>query len=995
MTAPQASEGCREKLSELFRSLESAQRMGTLKLLAPDGERTVYVYFNSGVIEFVKTSHHTALLGRALVKRRKITETQLKSALHRQNQAPRPMRLGQILIEGRLVTHEDIQKALAWQMAEEVFACFTWDSFTDTFYRGEPPLDIFDDEDREYRVALNPGSLCEEAERRERELRSIRQFIPSFHDVCVITTDSRLLGDGGGGERELIGFLDGRRDIEEYLEVLPAPDFVGLRILARLLRNGHAARLDGDQLIQLGQELEDSQEFRRARKRYLRALDIGHSDFELSRRIGQIQEALEQTENAVVRYMDYAEQCERHEFYDVAVETLRHCLTLEPEHLEALKALGELLEKTEQIDEAIEVYEKAIALVEDDEEALGLWARIGRLKPDSIEVHKKLADLYLESNDRTQAFMELQELATLYLAEDDLESAIPVLRKAHELDPDEIMVHESLATTLARLKRTDEAITEFLKLAANLERSDSGGIFRQHLTHLYEKVVSLAPDHSEARAWLAEAYTDKKNSEKAATNYKGMLPGLREGEDKARLLEVLEKVHSLTPADEDIAKELAELLIAEGRDSEGARILSQLAEAASAEGESDKEQDIFRSLLAVMPGHFEAQRSLARSEVSAGKVEAATRRYLGMALLLDAADRRSDAEEMLRKVVELDPDDIAARRYHAELQARSGRPALACRQLLQAAKRHRDEDNLGFARKMCRRVLELDEKNKDARKLLKELDNRHGVGARTAAEIPQPTPPDKQAIKAMPTITGGGLAQVQVVGGTKNSKNSIKKLKAMFGRRQVREGPGDSGNVVDESVAKKARKGINKLKALRGGGFGGGGDDDEGGPTPTAIRNGPEGPGQALSEGLSKKAKGGINKLKALRGGGAAPAGPAVSSGPEGPGQALSEGLSKKAKGGINKLKALKAGGGGPLSSGPDAPGEAVSEDLTKKAKGGINKLKALRGGGASAGGGGPKPAVSAGPEAPGQALSADLSKKAKGGISKLKALKLGKAKES
>ena len=75
------------------------------------------------------------------------------------------MRLGQILIEGRLVTHEDIQKALAWQMAEEVFACFTWDSFTDTFYRGEPPLDIFDDEDREYRVALNPGSLCEEAER--------------------------------------------------------------------------------------------------------------------------------------------------------------------------------------------------------------------------------------------------------------------------------------------------------------------------------------------------------------------------------------------------------------------------------------------------------------------------------------------------------------------------------------------------------------------------------------------------------------------------------------------------------------------------------------------------------------------------------------------------------------------------------------------------------------------------------------------------------------
>ncbi|MDF1665776.1 MAG: hypothetical protein P1V97_28715, partial [Planctomycetota bacterium] len=315
MTRADTPEGCLKKLSGLFTSLEETQRMGTLKLSSSNNQM-VYVYFNSGFIEYIKTNRHKTLLGRALVKRRKLSETQLKAALHRQNEAPRPVRLGQILVDGGLVTRDDIQKALAFQMAEEIFACFRWEQFTDVFYRGEPPLDIFQEEDREFRVALRPAQLAQEAERRARELRTVRKLIPSDHDVCVITTDSQLLGDGSG-ERELIGFIDGRRDVEEFLEALPAPDFLGLRILSKLLSNGHAARLDGDQLVKLGQECEEASDYNRAKKRYLRASEIGHSDFELSRRIGQIEEVLGHSSEAVSRYRAYAEQCERHEIYEV------------------------------------------------------------------------------------------------------------------------------------------------------------------------------------------------------------------------------------------------------------------------------------------------------------------------------------------------------------------------------------------------------------------------------------------------------------------------------------------------------------------------------------------------------------------------------------------------------------------------------------------------------------------------------------------------------
>src|SRR5262249_39846926 len=153
------------------------------------------------------------------------------------------------------------------------------------FFRGEPPLDIFEPEDLQGRVALSPGQLAREAERRAQELDGIRRTLPSFQDVYAPTTAAARHESGasaaadGAAEREVLECCDGQRDVDELLDEVRAPDLVALRVLARMVLDGDVAAVDPARLVQLGVELEEKQEFARARRRYVRAEELGHADF--------------------------------------------------------------------------------------------------------------------------------------------------------------------------------------------------------------------------------------------------------------------------------------------------------------------------------------------------------------------------------------------------------------------------------------------------------------------------------------------------------------------------------------------------------------------------------------------------------------------------------------------------------------------------------------------------------------------------------------------
>ncbi|MEZ6188979.1 MAG: tetratricopeptide repeat protein [Planctomycetota bacterium] len=958
-------------LGEFLASLVDHPKTGTFKLSGPDG-RVKYIYFKRGTIELLKTSRSKTLLGKALLKRRKLTTEQLDAALERQKAANANLRLGEILVGMGIVLESDVHQALAYQIAEEVFELFTWPGIKSEFYRGEPPLDIFEVEDLQARVSLSPVQLAREAVRRKKELTEIQRTIPSMRDVYVPTPNAYKSDKSNNlAVQEVFSCLDGQRNVEELLDVVRAPDLVAMRVLVKMKLDGQAVPLAGQELIALGQSLEDRGEFARARSRYLRAEELGYPDFDLPRRIGQIAEALGDTQEACRRYVTYADRCDQSGYPDVAAQTLARVLELDPNQTQARELHAEILAKraraleeagepsAEKTAAAIEEYETLFLQYGAAEDKRRVLTALMTLSPDRLDLRERQAELSLEAGDRGEAIEDFQELAMAYLEDEKLEQAVEVLRRILEVEPGEILALQSLAATYARMGRTEQAVSQYLQFAKTFEDSGLAVASNETLIDIYERIVDLDPQNTEARKFLASAYQGKEEADKSVANYQSMVDSLREQGNSEELYEVLGQLCKLKPGDLELTLERARLARELGRSEEGAALLHQVADAATQTGDTKGAQAALEELLRQAPGDLNAHLALAKHEAQTKRHKRAARRCAAVFDLAVIAGNYAVAEEAVKRAMDHEPDEPEHRERLARVLVHHERNDEAARTLVRAARRARDDENLGMARQWARRALELDGTCDDARDLLENLRAAPAASGFGATER-GPAPAERPATIAA-TITGG--PKVASIEGmrtkTRKMGGALSKLRAMKGggappptevTEKVSPGPEGPGREAEAQVSRKAKNAMSRLKALKSGG------DDAPQPSQHKISKGPEAPGDAADATVVKKTTSAMSRLKALKSGGGddapQPSQHKISKGPEAPGDAADEQVSQKASSAMSRLKALKSGGPKPaeksppkISKGPEAPGEAADEKVSKKANSAMNRLRALKGG--------------------------------------------------
>jgi tetratricopeptide (TPR) repeat protein len=1046
-TVTDARTGAETDLAVLLQQLQEQARTGTLKLSGDDGQ-VKYVYLKRGTIELLKTNRSRTLLGKALLKRRKLTDEQLRSALERQKAASSKLRLGEILVGMGIVLESDVHQALAYQIAEEIFELFGRATLRSEFYRGEPPLDIFESEDLQARVSLSPVQLTREAIRRQNELVDIKRTLASLRDVYALTPAAyaKAEAEQNPAIQEVVASIDNLRNVSEVLDVVRAPDLVALRMLAKMVQDGEAVALSAQDLIALGQELEDRAEYDRARERYLRAEELGHPDFDLPRRIGQIAEAMSDKPEACRRYVVYADRCVQAGYPDVATLTLGRVLELDPNDVEARERLAELLARTAgtlaeagdpgaaaKAAEAGAQYEHLLAITTAPGEQRRLLGALIALLPDREDLRERMADVSIALGDPGQAVQDLQDLAIHSLEAGNLERATATLQKILQIDPDDLLALQSLAITYQRQGRKEDAVREFLRLARTLEESGLAVASADRMVEIYEKVVELDPANAQARRFLAHAYDDKKEADKAIANYASIAQALRGKGNDEELLAALDKLVGLKPNDQELALERAQLLRKLGRGGESLGALKQLAEAASKQGDAAAAQSAWNELLAQVPGDLDAHLAIARLEgQSKETAKAAGRRYAAVFELALVAGKDDLAEEAIRRAIDLELDPQPEQRERlARIQALRGQPADAAKTLVRAARRARDDENLGQAQTWIRRALELDATCEDALELRDALKRSPVAAAATPAPSlhnanvslgPSVAPSigmadgDEQRQVIHATITGGAptmsIESFKSKGTRKIGGIAERLRNAMSGggpsapvAPEALDGGGAStaqakaagGEAPDPALSRKASSAMNRLRALKGGGGGSGpsaGASAE--PTPEApaapISKGPEGPGEVVDDGLAKKASSAMNRLKAMKSGGGAGSEPAaaplpngggapqqLSKGPEGPGEVVDDGLAKKASSAMNRLKAMKGGGGAPA---PAKPAGQDDQDPPASAPAPTTPSPTPAGG----------QQVSKGPEAPGEAVDDGLAKKATSAMSRLKALKSGGA---
>ncbi len=404
----------------------------------------------------------------------------------------------------------------------------------------------------------------------------------------------------------------------------------------------------------------------------------------------------------------------------------------------AWRELVQLLAAVEDPAVADQVFDAVVALGERSaDEAAVLTAR-SRLnwQLDRPEVARELALAAAEQSGKREDLVWAAQLASAF---DDYEQALDLYRRARELDPDDVVLGLSEAEALRQLDRLDEALTVLEELEPDPDVLYSIATYSQlsgrhtEAREAWELMAAWAPvedanQHAFMVAWLAEIL---EMPEEAAAWYSRVRGG--PNVDRALLR------RALLLAAEDRLDEARQMLVL-ARDTEQRDLREQAwlieAELLRDGGRADEAVALLGEALRNNPSSIPLLYSRAINAIEMDDLELAEqdlRRIIqidgenAMALnalgytLTDRTTRHAEAYRLIRRALELSPDEPAILDSMGWVYFRLGRPETALGYLERALS---GEDNPEIAAHLGEVLWHL-EQSERAREVLHSAWERH------------------------------------------------------------------------------------------------------------------------------------------------------------------------------------------------------------------------------------------------------------------------------
>jgi hypothetical protein len=194
------------KLPDIFTFLATTRNTGMLTLAS--GEHEAYVFFRAGQIVYAASSQESLRLGSILLRKKKITREQAAAIddaiVHGGG------RFGEVAVEQRVLSQEQIDEFLKVQVAEVVFDAFVWREGTFAFYDG------FDLPAHAVTITIDLANLIMEGARRIAEWEHCIALLPDSQVVFRVVSDPQTEKITLSLEEWKILFLiNGQRTLED------------------------------------------------------------------------------------------------------------------------------------------------------------------------------------------------------------------------------------------------------------------------------------------------------------------------------------------------------------------------------------------------------------------------------------------------------------------------------------------------------------------------------------------------------------------------------------------------------------------------------------------------------------------------------------------------------------------------------------------------------------------------------------------------------------
>jgi hypothetical protein len=223
----------RFELSDIFQLLSVSKKTGTLGVQR--GEDVVMVYFREGNIIYAYNPNRKMKLGDLLIRKKKLTVSQLERAMRIQRELKTRKRLGELLVLESFITRKDLEDVVRQQVEDVIYDLLRWEAGNFKFYENKFPTM------EDVTINISTENLILESVRRLDELEQIQNKLPSFDTILGLAiTETRRTKDIAleSGEWNVLTLVDGRRDIKGIIEESRLGKLETMKRLAGLLLAG-------------------------------------------------------------------------------------------------------------------------------------------------------------------------------------------------------------------------------------------------------------------------------------------------------------------------------------------------------------------------------------------------------------------------------------------------------------------------------------------------------------------------------------------------------------------------------------------------------------------------------------------------------------------------------------------------------------------------------------------------------------------------------------
>lgn len=173
--------------------------------------------------------------------------------------------------------------------------------------------------------------------------------------------------------------------------------------------------------------------------------------------------------------------------------------------------------------------------------------------PSDIRTKLKVADLLFRLGERTRATDTFEEVARFYSGQGFLLKAVAVYKQVQKLKPDDIEIHMALAELYQQIGLVSDAINQYRE---SISLQEKAGLTMDRLKTA-QRMLELDPDNARLRIKLAEDFSREGMIEEAVHEFRSAYDALRRSGLDEEALQVGERLLYHQPDDWETAKALA------------------------------------------------------------------------------------------------------------------------------------------------------------------------------------------------------------------------------------------------------------------------------------------------------------------------------------------------------------------------------------------------------------------------------------------------------